>query len=83
MLGMKRSTLHLSSGAVLAITLAPANEGDTTTIGKTLEEARKASREINERGVEEVVADKGYHSDPVLKSVHAQCARSYIPEPER
>jgi hypothetical protein len=33
--------------------------------------------------VEEVVADKGYHSDPVLKSVHAQCARSYIPEPER
>src|SRR5437763_12435738 len=54
--------VDLSSGALLAITLAPANEGDTTTIHKTLEEAQTAAREINEAGVEEVVADKGYHS---------------------
>ena len=51
-----------SSGALLALTLQPANEGDTTTIQKTLEEAQAVAREINERGVEEVVADKGYHS---------------------
>ena len=33
--------------------------------------------------MEEVVADKGYHSGAVLKDVHEQEVRSYIPEPER
>jgi hypothetical protein len=50
----------------LAVTLQPANEGDTTTIHKTLEVAQAAAREVNEQGVEEVVADKGYHSGAVL-----------------
>src|SRR5580700_1474884 len=75
--------VDLTSGALLALTLQPANEGDTTTLGKTLEEAQAVSREINARGVEEVVADKGYHSGAVLKEVHRQEVRSYIPEPER
>jgi len=48
-----------------------------------LEEAQSASRQINERGVEEVVADKGYHSGAVLKQLHGEGVRSYIPEPER
>jgi transposase len=75
--------VDLTSGALLAVTLQPANEGDTTTIHKTLEEAQTAAREINQAGVEEVVADKGYHSGAVLKEVHDQEVRSYIPEPER
>jgi len=75
--------VDLSSGALLAVTLQPANEGDTTTIHKTLAEAQVAAREINETGVEELVADKGYHSGVVLKDVHEQDVRSYIPEPER
>jgi transposase len=75
--------VDLTSGALLAVTLQPANEGDTTTIHKTLAEAQTAAREINEVGVEEVVADKGYHSGAVLKEVHDQEVRSYIPEPER
>lgn len=75
--------VDLTSGALLALTLQPANEGDTTTIGQTLEEAQAVAREINERGVEEVVADKGYHSGAVLQDVHEQDVRSYIPEPER
>jgi len=75
--------VDLTSGALLALTLQPANEGDTTTIQQTLGEAQTAAREINEQGVEEVVADKGYHSGAVLKDVHAQEIRSYIPEPER
>ena len=33
--------------------------------------------------MEEVVADKGYHSGAVLRKLHEQEARSYIPEPER
>jgi transposase len=75
--------VDLTSGALLAVTLQPANEGDTTTIHKTLHEAQTAAHEINEAGVEEVVADKGYHSGAVLKEVHDQEVRSYIPEPER
>ena len=75
--------VDLTSGALLALTLQPANDGDTTTIHKTLAEAQVAAREINGRGVEEVVADKGYHSGAVLKDVHEQEVRSYIPEPER
>src|SRR5712692_6902516 len=75
--------VDLSSGALLAVTLQPANDGDTTTIHKTLEEAQSASREINARGVEEVVADKGYHSGAVLQHLHGEDVRSYIPEPDR
>lgn len=75
--------VDLTSGALLALTLQPANEGDTTTIQQTLGEAQVAAHETNQRGVEEVVADKGYHSGAVLKNVHAQEIRSYIPEPER
>ena len=75
--------VDLSSGALLAMTLQPADQGDTTTMQQTLEQAQAASRQINERGVEEVVADKGYHSGPVLKDIHNDGVRSYIPEPER
>lgn len=75
--------VDLTSGALLALTLQPANEGDTTTIQKTLGEAQAVAREINQQGIEEVVADKGYHSGAVLKDVHAQEIRTYIPEPER
>lgn len=38
---------------------------------------------VNERGVEETVADKGYHSSQVLVDLHAEGIRTYIPEPER
>ena len=41
--------VDLTSGALLALTLQPANEGDTTTIHQTLEEAQAVAREINER----------------------------------
>ena len=75
--------VDLTSGALLAVTLQPANEGDTTTIHKTLGEAQAVAREVNERGVEEVVADKGYHSGAVLTGMHEQEVRSYIPEPDR
>lgn len=75
--------VDLTSGALVALTLHPANDGDTTTIHKTLEEAQAATVAVNEQRVEEVVADKGYHSGTVLKQVHQQEVRSYIPEPER
>lgn len=75
--------VDLSSGAVLAITLQAADQGDTTTVKQTLAEAQEASREINPRGVEELVADKGYHSGETLLGLRDEGVRSYIPEPAR
>lgn len=75
--------VDLSSGAVVAVTLQAADQGDTTTMQYTLEEAQVNAVLVNERGVEETVADKGYHSNQVLVDLHAEGIRSYIPEPER
>lgn len=90
--------VDLSSGALLAVTLQGADLGDTTTIHQTLAEAGEAVAEsieyeaiavpdeepkVNLDGVEEVVADKGYHSGAVLQDLHAVGCRSYIPEPDR
>src|SRR4030088_1265671 len=74
--------VDLSSGALLAVTLQGADQGDTTTIHQTLaeageavvelieDEATKAPEEepnINWGCIEEVVADKGYHSGAVVQ----------------
>jgi len=90
--------VDLSSGALLAVTLQGADQGDTTTIHQTLAEAGEAVAElieheavtapaekpkVNLEGLEDVVADKGYHSGGVLQDLYAVDCRSYIPEPER
>lgn len=89
--------VDLSSGALLAVTLQGADQGDTTTIHQTLAEAGEALAELIEHeakttqgepqvylgGVAEVVADKGYHSGEVLKDLYDGEVRSYIPEPDR
>src|ERR1039457_6733401 len=90
--------VDLSSGALLAVTLQGADQGDTTTIHQTLAEAGEAVAELIEHeavtapaeepkvnlgGIEEAVADKGYHSGSVLKDLHGADCRSYIPEPDR
>jgi transposase len=75
--------VDLSSGALLAVTLQAADAGDTTTMPVTLAEAQKAAQMLNPLGVEEVVADKGYHSGAALKELHVEGMRSYIPEPQR
>ena len=59
-------SVDLSSGALLAVTLQGANEGDTTTIRATLKEVQSVAQEVSQVGVEELVADKGYHSGAVL-----------------
>ncbi len=64
--------MDLQTGAVVAVTLQAADEGDTTTIEETLVEAAEqleaAAEEAGETVEElrEVVADKGYHSNGVL-----------------
>jgi len=75
--------VDLGSGAIVAVTLQAADRGDTTTVLETLREAQSNAELVNERGVEEVVADKGYHSGAALIRMHRASVRTYIPEPER
>ena len=49
----------------------------------TLNQAQAVARQINGVGVQEEVADKGYHSSAVLKRLRGRGIRSYIPEPDR
>ncbi len=87
--------VDMDTGAVVAVTLQEADLGDTTTIRKTLAEAGTAVAELIEReaeakplekpqvnlgGIEEAVADKGYHSGPALQDLRAVGVRTYIPE---
>jgi transposase len=75
--------VDLASGAVLAVTVQPADRGDTTSYTKTLEVAQSEAQQAHPAGIEEVVMDKGYHSGAVLVDLAAREIRSYVPEPER
>jgi transposase len=90
--------VDMESGAVVAVTLQGADQGDTTTVRQTLAEAGEAvedliAREAERRpeakpqvyvnGIRELVADKGYHSGPTVMAVGQAEVRTYIPEPKR
>jgi len=87
--------VDLDTGAVVALTLQGADLGDTTTVQETLAEAGLAVAELVEReaelhpeeepkvnvdGIEELVADKGYHSGAALEQAKDLEVRTYIPE---
>ena len=87
--------VDLDTGAVVAATLQGADQGDTKTLDETLSEAGMAVAEqverevelrpqekpkVNVAGIEEAVADKGYHSGAVMKRMKGYLVRSYFPE---
>ena len=77
--------VDLETGAVVAVTVQDADEGDTTTSIETLIEAAEQVETVvpDGEGIEEVVADKGYHSNQELVDLEAVGVRSYISEPDR
>jgi len=87
--------VDVKTGAVLAVTLQGADQGDTATVQETLlqagehvaellvTEAEKAPEEKPQmyfQGVREVVTDKGYQSGDVLVEIKDMEGRTYIPE---
>ena len=84
--------VDLGTGAVLAVTLEEADQGDTATVMETLiqagenvaeligTEAPDQKPQVHLTGIEEVVADKGYHSGAVLVEMKGAEIRTYIPE---
>jgi transposase len=77
--------VDLETGAVVAVTVQDADEGNTTTSRETLIEAAEQIEAVRPDGdgLEEVVGDKGYHSNQSLVDLEAVGVRSYISEPDR
>ncbi|MGI6656553.1 MAG: transposase [Desulfobulbus sp.] len=80
--------VDLESGAIVSAVIHPADQGDRATITTTLEDAQAKLCAIREKedapGIDDpfdLVADKGYHSREVLKSLPESCC-SRISEPK-
>jgi transposase len=81
--------IDLETGAIVGITVQGADKGDTATIQETLPEATEqleAVAAVTDDAVaviEEVVADKGYHSRATVHDLEMLDIRTYISEPDR
>src|SRR5690349_17782490 len=87
--------VDMDTGAIVAVTAHGGAVGDSASIQETLPAAGEAIAEqipeptaegeyaVNVEGVEELVAEKGYHAGPVLVAAHEASVRTYIAEPER
>jgi len=94
---MKDGTTHLAykpehavdldTGAIVAAELHPADEGDTTTLGKTLAAAKDGLEAVDagptDEAPAECVTDKGYHSRAVLKALDDGPWKTRISEPKQ
>ena len=87
--------VDMDTGAIVAVTAHGGAVGDSASIQETLPAAGEAIAEqipeptakgeyaVNVEGVEELVADKGYHAGPVLAAVREAGVRTYVSEPDR
>ncbi len=83
--------VDMHTGAVVSVTLQPADLGDTQTVRATLDEARANTQTIasdpeTRRRLEptrEVVLDKGYHSNETVRDLQDDGLRTYVSEPKR
>ncbi len=89
------NAVDMETGAIVAVTTHGGAAADTATIEETVIEAGLAvaelitektaegNYEVHPGGMEEVVADKGYHSNDVAVGLQELGVRSYIAEPDR
>jgi transposase len=85
--------VDMDSQAIVAVTLQPADRGDTTSLVETVEAAvanlldvqndPAAEGRVHPVAMEEVVADKGYHSNATMTELAGMDIRSYVSEPDR
>src|SRR2546426_2016272 len=80
--------VDLETGAIVAVTLQGADEGDTTTIAETTtaaaDQIEDAQADVDApQQLEEIIADKGYHSNDTMVDLDAVGIRSYVAEPDR
>src|SRR4051794_22053660 len=89
------NAVDMETGAIIAVTTHRGAAADTATVEGTVIEAGAAVAElvtaeppegdyqVHPGGVEEVVADKGYHSNEVAAGLSELGVRTYIAEPDR
>jgi transposase len=88
--------VDMETGAIVAVTLHGADEGDTATIQETVAEAGEritsvvadtgndeVVKGVSAEGPREVVTDKGYHSRAVIRELSEWGVRTYCSEPNR
>ncbi len=79
--------VDLDTGVIVAAALHPADNGDTTTIEGTLASAEKNLAQIDAAPTQdepsELVADKGYHSRAILKTLNKGVWKTRIAEPKQ
>ena len=81
--------VDMETGAIVSVTVQGADQGDTTTIAETVTTATEALEAVavatdgETAVIDEIVADKGYHSNQVLVDLAALDLRTYIAEPNR
>ena len=84
--------VDMETGAIVAVTLQGADQGDTTTILETIvvatenlrevaDDARTAEK-IDPNWMSEAVTDKGYHSNATATDLEEMNIRSYMAEPD-
>ena len=87
------NAVDMDTQAIVAVTLASADEGDTESLPWTLLQTElnldtvskdlEARKHLHPKPLSEVVADKGYHSNDVLADLRVSGIRSCISEPDR
>ena len=77
--------VDLDSGAIVGVTVQGADTGDTASMVETLIAAAEQMESVlpDGPGIEDVVGDKGYHSNETMADVKALGLRSDISEPDR
>ena len=88
--------VDMETGAIVAVTVQAADEGDTSTIVETVAQAGEqiaetaaetnnedVGKRVNPEGPQEIVTDKGYHSKKVVGDLGDAGVRTYCAEPQR
>jgi transposase len=85
--------VDLDTGAIVAVTLNQADQGDTTTLWNTVAQSADNLRDVkddprtaehlDEQIVAEAVTDKGYHSNDTCRDMEGVQIRTYFAEPDR
>ncbi|HEY6373575.1 MAG TPA: transposase [Candidatus Sulfotelmatobacter sp.] len=89
------NAVDMETGAIVAVSTHGGAAADTATVEATVieagiavagvigEQTPEGKYEVHPGGVEEVVADKGYHSNDVAVGLVEMGVRTYVAEPER
>lgn len=85
--------VDMETGAVVGVRVGSATAGDTQTVEELLDDVAdnlvavmsepEAAENLSDHAAAELVGDKGYHSNTVLKRCRELGIRTYISEPKR